>query len=149
MLGNVRARHHELLQIEKSIEELARLMQDLDTMVINQSDAVTAIEGQVEHATVQLEDGNKEIEKATEHARRRRKLKWICLGITILIILGVALGVGLGVGLVQRATGINTGGNNGGNGTKVRRVLEELVMPSEEMRRDLENGMAPPTERFM
>lgn len=47
---------------------------------------------------------NTEIEKANEHARRRRRNKWYCLLVVVLIILAIALGVGLGIGLTKKAT---------------------------------------------
>lgn len=141
MLGSVRARHNELLNIERSITELAELMQDLDTMIIQQEPLIERAQEQTDNAVQHLEDGNKEIDKAQESARRRRKLKWICLGLTILIILGIALGVGLGVGLGQKATKAVTG--TGGNTTKARRMLEELVAPGEQARREVEKLMEP------
>lgn len=122
VLGNVRARHNELLEIERSINELVVLIQDLDTIIVQQDAPIQATEEQVNNTVVDLQDGNKQLDVANEKARHRRKLKWICLVIVILIILGVALGVGLGVGLVQRATG--TAGGGGGN--KTRRSVEEL-----------------------
>lgn len=140
MLGSVRARHNELLNIEKSITELAELMQDLDTMIIQQEPLVERAQEQTDNAVQHLEDGNKEIDKAQESARRRRKLKWICLGLTILIILGIALGVGLGVGLGQKAAKTVTGT---GNTTKARRMLEELFVPGEQARREVEKLMEP------
>lgn len=144
MLGSVRARHNELLNIERSITELAALMQDLDTMIIQQEPLIERAQEQTENAVQHLEEGNKEIDKAQESARRRRKLKWICLGITILIILGVALGVGLGVGLGKKATDAVTGNSgNSGNATKARRMLEDLVTPGEQARREVEKLMEP------
>lgn len=139
MLGSVRARHNELLNIERSITELAEMMQDLDTMIIQQEPLIERAQEQTDNAVQHLEEGNKEIDKAQESARRRRKLKWICLGLTILIILGVALGVGLGVGLAKKTTDTASGAT----GNKVRRVLEDLVAPREHVRREIEELMKP------
>lgn len=144
MLGSVRARHNELLNIERSITELAEMMQDLDTMIVQQEPLVERAQEQTDNAVQHLEEGNKEIDKAQESARRRRKLKWICLGLTILIILGIALGVGLGVGLANKAS--NTASN--ATGAKVRRILEEFVAPREHVRRELED-LARPVARVL
>lgn len=141
MLGSVRARHNELLNIEQSMTVLAQMMADLDTLVVQQQPLVENIAQQTDNTVTNLENGNKEIDIAAAHARKRRLLKWICLGLTILIILGVALGVGLGVGLVQKAAGVNN--NNGGNATKVRRLLDELVVPMTRIRRELAEHAAP------
>lgn len=132
----MRARHNELLNIERSITELADIMQDLDTMIIQQEPLIERAQEQTDNAVQHLEEGNKEIDKAQESARRRRKLKWICFGITVLIILGIALGVGLGVGLAKKATTTT-------NAKKVRRVLEGLVAPSEQIRREFEQLVKP------
>lgn len=116
MLGNVRARHNELLNIERSITELATLINDLDTMIIQQEPMVAQAEERTDEAVGHMEEGNKQIDVAQKHARNRRKLKWWCTGLVILIILGVALGVGLGVGLVQsEAKKITGSGNNTSN----------------------------------
>lgn len=48
------------------------------------------------------EAGNKQLEVGIKHARNRRKLKWWCLFIAVLIVLIVALVVGLVVGLMNR-----------------------------------------------
>lgn len=121
MLGNVRARHNELVEIERSINELVILIQDLDTIIVQQDAPVRAAEEQVTNTVGDLQEGNKQLDVANEKARHRRKLKWICSGIVVLIILGVALGVGLGVGLIPR-------GNSGGNGNATRRSVEELEL---------------------
>jgi syntaxin 1B/2/3 len=58
-----------------------------------------------------VDKGNTQIDKATEHARRRNRLKWWCLLLVVLIILGIALGVGLGVGLAVNGSKTATGNN--------------------------------------
>lgn len=125
MLGNVRARHNELLEIERSINELVILIQDLNTIVVQQDAPVQDIENQVEGTVGDLRDANKELDIANEKARHRRKLKWICSGIVVLIVLGIALGVGLGVGLIKNP--VSSGGSNTGN-TTTRRSVEELEL---------------------
>lgn len=97
MLGNVRARHNELLQIEQSITELALLFQDLDTLVVQQEAMVERAEEQTEQTNQHLQEGNKQVDVGIKHARRARKLKWWCAFIVFIIILAIALGVGLGV----------------------------------------------------
>ncbi|KAK7739157.1 hypothetical protein SLS53_005793 [Cytospora paraplurivora] len=97
VLGNVRARHNELLQIEQSIAELAGLFQDLDTLVVQQEAVVERAEEQTEQTNQHLQEGNKQVEVGIKHARRARKLKWWCALIVFLIILAIGLGVGLGV----------------------------------------------------
>ena len=103
MLGNVRARHNELVKIEQSLSELAGLLQDLDTLVIQQDPVVARAEEMTEQTNVNLNKANDEVAVANKHARNRRRLKWICLFVVILIIIAIALGVGLGVYFSQKA----------------------------------------------
>ena len=101
VLGAVRARHNELQRIEQSITELNGLFNDLDTLVIQQDPIFTQVEEQTQATVGNLEGANKQVASATEHARRRRKLKWWCLLVVVLIIIAIALGVGLGVGIAK------------------------------------------------
>lgn len=99
MLGAVRARHNELQRIEQSITELSGMFNDLDTLVIQQDPIFSQVEDQTQNTVGNLEGANKQVAKATDSARRRRKLKWFCLLVVVLIIIAIALGVGLGVAL--------------------------------------------------
>lgn len=109
MLGNVRARHNELLGIEKAMSEILTLVQDLDTVVIQQEAPVIAAEEQTNQAVVHMEEANKQVDKAADHARRRRKLKWICAAIVLLILIAIGVGVGVGVTVSNNATKTATG----------------------------------------
>jgi syntaxin 1B/2/3 len=103
-LGNVRARHNELQRIEQTISELAVLYQELATIVEQQDPVIESAERNAEQTVEHLDKGNEQVKTATDHARRRRKLKWWCALVVVLIILAVALGVGLGIGLAKSAT---------------------------------------------
>ena len=104
MLGSVRARHNELLQIEQSINELAGLFQDLDTLIVQQEAVVERAEEQTEQTNQHLQEGNKQVDIGISHARRTRKLKWWCALVVFLICLAIGLGVGLGVYFSQKAS---------------------------------------------
>lgn len=81
VLNDVQNRHKELLKIEQQITELAQLMQDLDTIIVQQDEPLMKIEHQAEDTVQQLEEANVHLDKANETARATRKKKWICLGI--------------------------------------------------------------------
>ncbi|KAI9172473.1 Syntaxin-like protein psy1 [Paramyrothecium foliicola] len=104
VLGNVRARHNELQQIEQTLSELAILYEQLATVVEQQDPVIAAAEVNAEQTVENLGKGNEEVKTATDHARRRRKLKWWCALVVVLIIIAIALGVGLGVSLARNAT---------------------------------------------
>ncbi|KAG8168892.1 hypothetical protein KVR01_001641 [Diaporthe batatas] len=108
VLGNVRARHNELLQIEQSINELATMFQDLDTIIVQQEAVVQHTEEQTEQTNQHLQEGNKQVDVGISHARRTRKLKWWCALVVLLICLAIGLGVGLGVTLTQKPSNNTT-----------------------------------------
>lgn len=81
VLNEVQNRHRELLKIEQQMTELAQLMQDLDTIIIQQEEPLMKIEHQAEDTVQQLEEANVHLDKANETARATRRKKWICLGI--------------------------------------------------------------------
>ncbi|ELQ40070.1 hypothetical protein MCOR27_001236 [Pyricularia oryzae] len=93
VLGAVRARHNEMRQIEDSIVELAKMFEDLDTLVIQQEPIVQRVEQQAEDTTQNLNHANTEVKKAADHAKNRRKLKWWCLGITTVIIIAIIVAI--------------------------------------------------------
>ncbi len=99
MLGQVRGRKQDLEQIERTLAELADLFQSLEEMVVQQEKVVVHIEHETELAQADLAKGNVEIGVASKSALRRRKLKWVCLGIVVAIILIVALILGCYFGI--------------------------------------------------
>ncbi|KAK3369487.1 syntaxin-like protein psy1 [Lasiosphaeria ovina] len=103
VLGAVRARHTELVNIERTIRELMQLFQDLDTLVVQQSATIVQVAEQAHRANDDLEKGAEHVRGATGIVRHTRKLKWWCLLVVVLIILIIALAVGLAVGL-RKAT---------------------------------------------
>ncbi|KAK4241007.1 t-SNARE [Achaetomium macrosporum] len=112
VLGAVRARHNDLVKIEKSILELLDLLDILNQQIVQQGAVVEQIADQAEKTTGHLNKANEEIEQGVRSARRARKLKWWCLGVVVLICIVIALGVGLGVALTNRGGGGGGGGNS-------------------------------------
>jgi syntaxin 1B/2/3 len=104
VLGAVRARHNDMLKIEKSIVELLDLLQILNEQIVQQGAVVQDVADKAEETTGHLGNANEQIVKGVEHARRARKLKWWCLGVCVLIVIVIALGVGLGVALTRNNT---------------------------------------------
>lgn len=77
---------------------------ELEQVVNAQEDVVQHTEENAIKTQEDVDRGNTEITKATEHARRRNRLRRWCILVVILIIIAIALGVGLGVGLVKGTT---------------------------------------------
>ncbi|GAB1315098.1 hypothetical protein MFIFM68171_05308 [Madurella fahalii] len=113
VLGNVRARHNDMLKIERSIMELVDLLNILNDQIIQQGVVIENVAQKTEQTTQHLGNANTQIGEAVKSARRARKLKWWCLGVVVLIVIAIALGVGLGVALTRNTVG---GGGGGGSG---------------------------------
>jgi syntaxin 1B/2/3 len=118
VLGNVRARHNDMLKIEKSITELLELLQVLNTLIVEQGVVIEDVAQKAEQTHDNLGTANTQITQAVHHARRSRRLKWWCFGIAVLIAIVIALGVGLGITLTRNTTQNATGGGGGGGGTQ-------------------------------
>ncbi|KAI0513045.1 t-SNARE [Xylaria bambusicola] len=119
VLNAVQDRHAQLQKIERQMIELAQLFQDMDTLVMQQDVAVTNIEQKGEEVVDNLDRGNVEIGTAVNTARATRKKKWICLGISVLIL--VILAAILAGYFVTHPPG---GGNNNNNN---KRSLDEIL----------------------
>lgn len=100
----MRARHNELQRIEQTLSELALLYQELATMVEQQDPIIQHAENNAESTVENLKKGTEQVDIANKHARNRRKLKWWCALITLLILVAIGLGVGLGIKFAQKAT---------------------------------------------
>jgi len=103
----VRARHNDMLKIERSILELLDLLEILNQQVVQQGAVIQEVADKAAETTDHLGNANVQIEKGVKSAKRARKLKWWCLGVCILICIVIALGVGLGVALTRNATKSN------------------------------------------
>src|SRR5215469_10805624 len=99
VLGAVRARHNDILHIERTLQELNQLFQDLAEAVVIQEPAVQAAEEQTQNVVKDTEQANVQLTKGVDHARRARKLKWWAFFICLLIVVALALILGLYFGL--------------------------------------------------
>ncbi|KOS19475.1 Syntaxin-like protein psy1 [Escovopsis weberi] len=121
-LTAVQDRHKELLKIEQQMTELFQLMQDLDTLVVQQDAAVIEIEQKAEEVVEHLDKGNEEIGVAVKTARATRKKKWICLGICVAIIVVIIIIVLIYIFVIR---GNNSSG--GGSSNNAKRALSEAL----------------------
>jgi len=62
---------------------------------------VQAAEEQTDHVVKDTEQANVHLGKGVDSARRARKLKWVCLGICLLVIIALGLGLGIYFGVVK------------------------------------------------
>ncbi|TQV90153.1 syntaxin [Cordyceps javanica] len=85
-LSEVQARHNALVKMEQQLVELSTFIQHIGLVIADQEAPVMQIESKGEDAVRNINKGCEEITDAVDTARRRRRKKWICLGICIVII---------------------------------------------------------------
>ncbi|KAI0709374.1 t-SNARE [Earliella scabrosa] len=108
----VQDRHHDIQKIERTLEELAQLFNDMSVLVAQQDEAIDQIQNVAATVEADTRAGLEQTEKAVQSARSARRKRWICFGITVFVIAVLALVLGLYFGL--RAGG-GGGGNNNNN----------------------------------
>jgi syntaxin 1B/2/3 len=89
-LAEVQQRHDDIKKIEKTIEELANLFQEMNLVVDQQDAEIEHIENEAIQVTNDMEAGVQHIGKALEHAKSARKKKWICFLIIIILLAIIA-----------------------------------------------------------
>jgi syntaxin 1B/2/3 len=72
VLSEVQSRHDDIKKIEKTILELHQLFVDMQMMVEQQAETLNQIEVHAENTMVDLEHGNKDIERAIVSAKSTR-----------------------------------------------------------------------------
>lgn len=77
----VKARHDEMLEVERKLGELLDLLENMNQLLVKQEVTVMAIDTHAENAAEDMVKANDELEVAVTTARKTRKKKWICLGI--------------------------------------------------------------------
>lgn len=85
-LQEVQKRHDDIKKIEKTIEELANLFQEMQILVEAQDTQVTQIEENATQIQTDMEQGVAHVEKALDSARSARKKKWYCFFIAIVLL---------------------------------------------------------------
>ncbi len=92
-LAEVQARHQELMQLEKTMAELAQLFNDMEEMVVEQQENSEVIDKHVEEAQQDVEQGVGHTNKAVKSARAARRKKLWCWGIVFVIFVIIVVAV--------------------------------------------------------
>ncbi|KAF8522210.1 t-SNARE [Hysterangium stoloniferum] len=95
----VQERHEDIRRIERTMTELAQLLNDMGILVEQQDRVVGDIEAAAEHTEKNAGIGLRHTDAAVKSARRARRARWICFIIIVIIIAALALGLGLHFGL--------------------------------------------------
>ncbi len=75
--AEVQSRNQDLRKIEETITELAQMMQDMATLVLEQDDSVQAIEQSAVQANTDVEAGLQQTQKAVKSARAARRKRQV------------------------------------------------------------------------
>ncbi|KAH8744923.1 snare protein [Diaporthe sp. PMI_573] len=128
VLNAVQDRHRALQKIEQDMIELAQLFQDMDTLIVQQEAAVVQIEQKGEEVVENLDKGNQEIEVAVDTARKTRRKKWYCVGISVLIVVVIVIIVVVYMAVTGKfnnsSNNNNNNNNNNGNANAKRSAVE-------------------------
>lgn len=97
-LTEMKERHHEIVTIEKSIQEIHQMFMDMALIVDQQGELIDRLGEHVENTLDYTQRGAKHVEAAVASKRRSQRIKWILsiVGIVLLIIIGVTLWIELG-----------------------------------------------------
>jgi len=93
-LGDIEARHRDIINLEKSIQELHEMFLDMAMLVESQGEMIDRIEYNVEQAVDFVQSAKSDTKKAVKYqskARRKKILIFICLIVCLAIIIGVVV----------------------------------------------------------
>nr|KAG5712189.1 hypothetical protein BaRGS_014539 [Batillaria attramentaria] len=87
-------REQEIAKIVRSIQDLNDIFKDVASMIVDQGTILDRIDYNIEHATVQVDKGLQQLQKAEKYQKKNRKMLCImvlALVIVILIIILIAV----------------------------------------------------------
>ncbi|CAH3151655.1 unnamed protein product [Pocillopora meandrina] len=93
-LGDIEARHRDIINLEKSIQELHEMFVDMAMLVENQGEMIDRIEYNVDQAVDFVQSAKSDTKKAVKYqskARRKKIMIVICLFILLAVIVGIVL----------------------------------------------------------
>ncbi|RPD66276.1 t-SNARE [Lentinus tigrinus ALCF2SS1-6] len=95
----VQDRHQDIQKIERTLEELAQMFNDMSVLIAQQDEAIDHIQKTGQDVEMNTKAGLGETEKAVKHARSARRKRIICFWLTLAIVAILALILGLYFGL--------------------------------------------------
>jgi len=87
---DVQARHADIVKIERTLVELSQLLVDMALLVEKQGEQVDLINDNAKNIDEDIVKGVQHIEESNKWARAWRKKKWICLFLTLIILIIIA-----------------------------------------------------------
>lgn len=93
--NEIEARHNDIINLEKSIVELANIFRDMSAMIEAQGEIINIIDKNTADAVEYVKKAETEMNKAQVYQSRSRRMKFIIALVVIIIIVIVGLSVGL------------------------------------------------------
>jgi len=90
-LEALREREQQIRKIESDIVEVNQIFKDLATMVHDQGEVIDSIEANVETASIEVQRGAQELQKAREYQSRARRKKFMLLALLLIILLIIVI----------------------------------------------------------
>lgn len=93
-LGDIEARHRDIINLEKSIQELHEMFVDMAMLVETQGEMIDRIEYNVDQAVDFVQSAKSDTKKAVKYqskARRKKIMIVICLFVLLAVIVGIVL----------------------------------------------------------
>ncbi|XP_041375822.1 syntaxin-16-like [Gigantopelta aegis] len=89
--STIHQRSKEINQIVKSILDLNEIFKDLSTMIVDQGTILDRIDYNIEHASVQVEKGLQQLQKAQKYQKKNRKMLIVVVLACVIILLIIIL----------------------------------------------------------
>ncbi|XP_025115420.1 syntaxin-16-like [Pomacea canaliculata] len=87
----VHHREQEIAKIVRSIQDLNDIFKDVSSMIVDQGTILDRIDYNLEHASVQVEKGLQQLQKAEKYQKKNRKMLIIMILALVIIILIIVL----------------------------------------------------------
>jgi len=88
--SEVQGRHENIKKIERTLEELAQLFNDMSVLVAQQDESIDYIQNTAHDIEQDASKGVQHTDQAVISARAARKKRWICFGLFILLLVIIA-----------------------------------------------------------
>jgi syntaxin 1B/2/3 len=92
---DVQERHEDLKKIERTLQELTQLFNDMGALVITQEETIIAVGNSAVQVEADTREAHRSLIQAVVHAINARRARWICF--FIFLAIAAALAIGLGV----------------------------------------------------
>lgn len=84
-------RQIKILEIAKSVQELAQMFQDLDSIIVQQGTVLDRIDYNIEHALLDVSKGTEHLAQAEKLKPSTRSLKCIAVLIVLIVVMAIML----------------------------------------------------------